>query len=86
VLADTTPPALDVQNPTQLGNLIIVQGTTEPGVTVTVNGEAVDVAGDGSFRKAVTLNRVGQNTILIRATDPAGNKAEVRKQVFVEVD
>ena len=86
VLADTTPPTLDVQNPTQLGNLIIVQGTTEPGVTITINGEAVDVAGDGSFRKAVTLNRVGQNTILIRATDPAGNKAEVRKQVFVEVD
>ena len=86
VLADTTPPALDVQTPTQLGNLIIIQGTTEPGVTVTVNGEAVDVAGDGSFRKAVTLNRVGQNTIVIRATDPAGNKAEVRKQVFVEVD
>jgi hypothetical protein len=85
-LTDTAPPKLQVEKPTQMGNLIIVQGTTEPGATVTVNGEVVEVAGDGSFKKALALNREGWNTIVIRATDPTGNVAEEKKSVFVEVE
>jgi hypothetical protein len=85
-LTNTTPPKLEVQKPTQMGNLFIVQGVTEPGVTVTINGESVDVAGDGTFKKAVALNREGWNTIVIKATDPAGNTSEDRKSVYVEVE
>ncbi|MDD5562863.1 MAG: FecR domain-containing protein [Thermoanaerobaculaceae bacterium] len=85
-LTDTTPPKLEVAKPTQMGNFFIVQGATEPGTTVTVNGEPVEVAGDGTFKKTVALNREGWNMIVIRATDPAGNTAEDRKQVYVEVD
>ena len=83
-LNDTTPPKLEVQRPTQMGNFFLVQGVTEPGATVTVNGEAVDVAGDGTFKKTVALTREGWNTIVIRATDPAGNSSEDRKTVRVE--
>ncbi len=85
-LTDTTPPKLDVQRPTQMGNFFLVQGTTEAGATVTVNGEPVDVGPDGTFKKAVALSREGWNTIVIRATDPAGNTTEDRKTVFVEVE
>ncbi|MGC8916012.1 MAG: FecR domain-containing protein [Thermoanaerobaculum sp.] len=85
-LADTTPPALRVQKPQQMGNLFLIQGVTEPGATVTINGEAVAVAGDGSFKKAVAINREGKNVIVIRATDAAGNTTEHRETVFVEVD
>jgi hypothetical protein len=83
-LTDTTPPKLEVQRPTQMGNFFLVQGVTEPGATVTVNGEPVDVAGDGTFKKTVALTREGWNTIVIRATDPAGNSSEDRKTVRVE--
>jgi hypothetical protein len=85
-LTDTTPPKLEVQRPTQMGNFFLVQGTTEPGATVTVNSEPVDVGADGTFKKAVALTREGWNTIVIRATDPAGNTSEDRKTVFVEVE
>ncbi|HVN75245.1 MAG TPA: FecR domain-containing protein [Thermoanaerobaculaceae bacterium] len=85
-LTDTTPPKLEVQKPTQMGNFFIIQGVTVPGATVTVNGEPVEVEGDGTFKKAVALNREGWNTIVIRATDPAGNTAEDRKSVYVEVE
>ena len=85
-LIDTTPPHLEVQRPTQMGNFFILEGATEPGVTVTVNGEPVEVSGEGKFKKAVALNREGWNTIVIRATDPAGNTAEDRKSVYVEVE
>jgi len=85
-LADTTPAKLVVLRPTQMGHFFLVQGTTEPGATVTVNDEAVAVAGDGSFKKAVMFNREGWNTIIVRATDPAGNTSEYRESVLVEAD
>ena len=85
-LADTTPARLAVQRPTQMGHFFLVQGITEPGAVVTVNGEAVAVTGDGSFKKAVMFNREGWNTIVVRATDPAGNTNEYRESVLVEAD
>jgi hypothetical protein len=69
-----------------MGHFFLVQGVTEPGAVVTVNGEAVAVTGDGSFKKAVMFNREGWNTIVVRATDPAGNTSEYRESVLVEAD
>lgn len=83
---DTTPPILEVSRPRQMGNVFIFQGKTEPGTTVTINAEPVEVGGDGGFRKAVSLYREGWNTVVIRATDPAGNTSEHRETVFVEVE
>lgn len=84
-LADTTPPRLEVQRATQMGNLALIQGVTEPGATVTVHGEGVEVTADGRFIKTVALNQEGRITILIRATDPAGNVTEHRETILVEV-
>lgn len=85
-IADTTPPRLEVSRPQQMGNLILLNGATEPGTSVTINGEVVEVGGDGTFKKAVALGREGWNTIVVRATDPAGNVAERKESVFVEVE
>jgi hypothetical protein len=85
-LADTAPAKLEVQHATQMGHFFLVQGTTEPGATVTINGETVVVAGDGSFKKAVVFTREGWNTIVVRATDPSGNSSEYRESVLVEAD
>ncbi len=85
-LTDTAPAKLEVQRATQMGHFFLVQGVTEPGATVTVNGELVAVAGDGSFKKAVVFTREGWNTIVVRATDPSGNNSEYRESVLVEAD
>jgi hypothetical protein len=85
-LADTSPAKLEVQRATQMGHFFLVQGVTEPGAMVTVNGETVAVAGDGSFKKAVVFTREGWNTIVVRATDPSGNTSEYRESVLVEAD
>ncbi len=84
-LADTTPPRLEVQRATQMGNLVLIQGVTEPGATVTVHGEGVEVSADGRFIKTVTINQEGRTTIIVRAADPAGNITEHRETIFVEV-
>lgn len=85
-LTDTTPPKLEVQRPKQMGNFVLIQGLTEPGATVTINGEPVAVDSDGTFKKAVVLHREGRNELVIRATDPAGNTSERIETVYVEVD
>jgi len=85
-LTDTTPPRLEVQPPKQMGNFVLIQGLTEPGATVTVNGEPVVVESNGTFKKAVVVHREGRNDLVIRATDPAGNTSEHIETVYVEVD
>ncbi len=85
VIEDRTPPELDVEPASQMGHLFIVEGHTEVGASVTVNGESVDVDGDGHFRKAVEVTEEGWNDLIVEAVDPAGNHSERRQRVFVEV-
>lgn len=84
-LADTTPPRLEVQRATQMGNLVLIQGVTEPGATVTVHGEGVEVSADGRFIKTVAIGQEGRTTIVIRAIDPAGNVTEHRETIVLDV-
>jgi hypothetical protein len=51
-----------------------VEGKTEPGSKVTVNGETVTLSADGSFSAEVSL-KAGGNKVTVQATDPAGNTA-----------
>ncbi len=84
-LEDQTPPRLKVEPARQMGRLFIVEGHTEVGATVSINGEAVDVGTDGHFRKAVEVMQEGWNELVVAAVDPAGNRAERRQRVYVEV-
>ncbi len=84
-LADALPPPLEVEPLKQLGHLFIVEGQTEPGATLTINGEEVEVDGDGHFRKAIEATQAGWNDLAIVATDPAGNQTNKQERVFVEV-
>lgn len=76
VHVDLAPPAITVAFPRMGQHFgrrnITVNGTTEPFATVTA-GDFTGVAGaDGSFGMNVTL-LYGNNTLLIRSTDRAGN-------------
>ena len=55
--------ALDVRT-----NILQVKGRTEPGASVTVNGQAVDVQEDGTFNEYITLDKPGKQTVTIRST------------------
>ena len=82
---DTLPPDLVVNPPQQLGRMFIIEGTTEIGAVITVNGERVELGRAGKFRKTVEMFKEGWSDILIVATDPSGNRSEHRERVFVEV-
>ncbi|TLZ70562.1 MAG: hypothetical protein E6K10_07535 [Methanobacteriota archaeon] len=81
VTRDTAAPTLTVDalpERTYEGR-IVVSGRAEPGSIVTVNGVVVTLAGD-RFARNVTLSG-GENVIVVRAEDPAGNAAEARSSV-----
>lgn len=85
LLQDTTPPELEVLPANQLGNMFIIEGQTEVGATVTVNGELVKVDSQGRFRKTVEILDNGWNDLVVHAEDPSGNSVERTQRVYVEV-
>jgi len=81
---DKAPPPLEVDEVQSYGSIFIVGGKTEPGAVVTVNGEQVNVAADGSFTKTVQLTNEGWSFVEIKSRDVAGNETVRRRRVFVE--
>jgi len=78
VTRDTVAPALQVDSlPLRTTDgRIIVSGKAEPGSLVTVDGLLVSLQGD-RFSRNVTLSG-GENVIVVRAEDGAGNAVEER--------
>jgi cbb3-type cytochrome oxidase subunit 3 len=81
---DAAPPELDLEDIKAYGSIFMVNGRSEPGARVEVNGEQVALGADGSFNKAVQLNKEGWNIIEIRARNAWGNETVRRHRVFVE--
>ncbi len=83
---DTTPPKIkvDFTDGTKVTDpTFYFSGTTDPGCTVTVNGEPVTVNEDGGFVANVYLND-GENTITIVSTNKYGVKNTLVMHVILE--
>lgn len=82
---DRTPPMLRMKQPFHVGGqYYTIAGVTEPGATVFINDEEVDVESSGAFQKLVGFPKVGRNDIVIKAVDPAGNQKVESQFVIVE--
>ncbi|HKQ96945.1 MAG TPA: hypothetical protein VJV75_03635 [Candidatus Polarisedimenticolia bacterium] len=81
---DRVPPALQLNEFLPSGYLVIINGRTEPGSLLTVEGQSIDVYDDGTFTAVVRMKHEGKNDITIVAQDSAGNENRLRKSVFVE--
>jgi hypothetical protein len=78
---DIIPPDLEVNKvEATYYDKATITGITEPGATLTINDEAVEVEEDGSFSYDVTL-KPGNNKFVLIATDPAGN--ETRYELII---
>jgi hypothetical protein len=82
--SDTTPPKIEIKDTTQTGPLVIINGRTEPGATLWVDSETVDVYDDGTFYAVVRLRKEGVNEITITAQDSSGNEQKMTKKAFLE--
>ncbi|MCL4808923.1 MAG: hypothetical protein KJ062_14235, partial [Thermoanaerobaculia bacterium] len=81
---DNVPPDLVLSRPQVSGTLVILSGRTEPGATVTVNGEPADVDASGAFKKVISMSREGVNVLTVRAADGAGNETVRRETVMID--
>ncbi len=87
IALDKTAPTIEMENP-QDGQTIellknqnvTVKGKTEPGSTVYINGRRTFANNEGVFSSNYQLAE-GENKLLIRAEDPAGNAAETELTV-----
>jgi hypothetical protein len=82
---DKTPPMLQVKRPFNIGGqFYMIEGKVEPGASVYVNDEEIDVDTSGAFKKFISFDKVGWNTVVIKAVDAAGNQTIHRENVYVE--
>lgn len=83
--ADREPPKLQLNKPYSIGGpFFMIEGTTEPGSTVFINEEEVDVESNGHFKKLVSFSKTGSNSVVVKAIDAAGNQTVKSETVFVE--
>lgn len=82
----TAPPALVLIEPpeqfTTSAHSVELRGTTDPEVSVTVNGKTVLVDHQGAFNELLDLQD-GLNTVVIRATKKRGTSTVVTRSVLV---
>lgn len=82
---DAVPPSLDISEFVTIGMMVIINGTCEPGATLWVDNEKVDVHDDGRFYAVVRLRKEGMNELRIRAQDTAGNETQMSRVAYVEM-
>ncbi|MCK5744189.1 MAG: hypothetical protein KAH30_05575, partial [Caldisericia bacterium] len=82
---DNTPPILVVNPPPPITNKseISITGSTDSGVTITINGKKATTKADGTFKGTVTL-KAGKNPITVVALDGSGNITT--KTVYTTLD
>ncbi|HEY3119873.1 MAG TPA: FecR domain-containing protein [Vicinamibacteria bacterium] len=77
------PPMLVIDAMEVRINVLQVKGKTEPGASVTINGQKVDVNPDGTFNEFITLDKAGKQTVTIQAAGVNGGVNEQRRSVVV---
>ncbi|MFO1141580.1 MAG: FecR domain-containing protein [Amaricoccus sp.] len=85
VIDDRTPPFVSISAPKDgeivTGGEVTLEGESEPGAKLTVNGSYVPVGDNGRFTTAITATP-GENAATVVALDAAGNRTE-RTRSFV---
>ncbi len=83
--ADQAPPPLELTEFVSVGAMVIVNGRTEPGASLWVDNERIDVSDDGTFYAVVRLRKEGLNDLRFVAQDNAGNETEMHRQTYLEI-
>jgi hypothetical protein len=86
-IVDKVPPKLALKAPFPLGGPFFnISGVAEPGASVFINEEEVDVESTGEFQKVISFPKVGRNDVVVKAIDPSGNQTVQSQTVIVPED
>ena len=78
------PPSLVIETITPVGTTVILKGRTDPNVSLTVDGEAVEVKADGTFHSVTSLREDGRNEVVVTARNALGGARRTR--IFVNAE
>ncbi len=78
-----SPPPLAVETLELKGNVLHVRGRTDPGASLSLNGEHLEVQPDGSFNEFLTFDPAGGTSVVLRSSGAQGGVAEQRRRVTV---
>jgi hypothetical protein len=81
--ASSVQPPLSVDALELKGNVLHVRGRTEPGASLVLNGERLEVQADGTFNEFLTFDVSSGSSVLLRSTGTKGGVAEQRRRVTV---
>lgn len=77
-------PQIIISSPEELevisNDSTVVKGRTQPETVLSINGQKVEIAQDGSFSQEISL-LPGTNTITIHATNKFGKTTEIKRSV-----
>lgn len=81
------PPSLAINDPDPeariTANRVVVDGTTDPAVTLLINGELVTVQSSGRFKREIVL-LPGLNTLEIVATNRLGRETRAVRKILAD--
>lgn len=80
---DGPPPPLTIETMDVRTNILQIKGRTEPGATLTVNGQRVDVQADGTFNEFIQLVKPGRQLVVVKAVGINGGVNEQRRPIVV---
>lgn len=83
--ADAEPPPLEIHDFVAVGAMVIVNGSTEPGASLWIDNEKVEVNDNGTFYAVVRLRKEGLNELAFVAQDTAGNETAIRRPAYYEM-
>lgn len=82
-----SPPALEISQPAEdmkvSQEIFALQGRTEPGAKIVINGQELNVDGDGQFEQEITLTP-GLNEIRIEAINRFGKTNSAVKKILFQ--
>ena len=76
-------PQLVIEAAELKGNVLHVRGRTEPGASLSLDGQRLEVQGDGSFNEFVAFGGAAGTTVVVKATGVGGGTTEQRRRITV---
>jgi len=77
------PPALNVNDITTIGNLVIIKGNADVNSQLFIDNELVKIDQDGTFIHTKKFTSIGIKTIFFRLVSPLGLETTVERQVTI---
>lgn len=85
ISGEAPPPKLQLKRPYPIGGpFYMIEGVTDPGASVFINDEEVDVDSNGIFKKLVSFSKIGRNTVVVKSVNAAGKQTIQSEAVLVE--